>query len=107
MGRPPCCSQNSITPHLNRGRLIAGPALPMNLKLTPTTLRFVLSLMALSAPLTLIAQPAAGSSTPVASNATGSINGRIYNPATKEYIRNAEIKIEGTQQATISEEGGY
>ena len=35
------------------------------------------------------------------------IIGRVFNPATGEYIRNAEVRIEGTQQVAISEEGGY
>lgn len=41
------------------------------------------------------------------SAATGSITGRVFNPATREYIRNAEVRIEGTQQVAISEDGGY
>jgi TonB-dependent receptor len=46
-------------------------------------------------PLTLLAQ------------GTGTISGRVFNPATGEYIRNAEIRIEGTPQVTQSEDGGY
>jgi iron complex outermembrane receptor protein len=39
--------------------------------------------------------------------ATGAITGRVFNPATGEYIRNAVVRIEGTPQTTFSEEGGY
>lgn len=38
---------------------------------------------------------------------TGLITGRVLNPATGEYIRDAEIRIEGTQQQALSEDGGY
>src|SRR5882724_9500154 len=41
------------------------------------------------------------------STTTGLITGRVLNPATGEYIRNIEVRIEGTQQVAISEEGGY
>ena len=33
---------------------------------------------------------------------TGTITGRIFNPATQEYVRNAEIAIEGTNTVTFS-----
>src|SRR5256885_201103 len=38
---------------------------------------------------------------------TGAITGRVFNPATGEYIRNAEVRIEGTQQVARSEGSGY
>ncbi len=38
---------------------------------------------------------------------TGLISGRVFNPTTGEYVRNAEVRIEGTQQIAITEEGGY
>ena len=37
---------------------------------------------------------------------TGSISGRVYNPATKEFVRDAEIRVEGTSLLTSSEAGG-
>ncbi len=37
---------------------------------------------------------------------TGSIQGRIYNPNSKEYVRNAEVRLEGTPQVTYSENDG-
>jgi iron complex outermembrane recepter protein len=43
----------------------------------------------------------------VLAQATGTITGRVLNPATNEYIRNAEIRIEGTNLVASSEEGGY
>lgn len=41
-----------------------------------------------------------------AQTATGSVNGRVYNPATKEYVRNAEVRIAGTSLVTESESDG-
>ncbi|HEY1110792.1 MAG TPA: carboxypeptidase regulatory-like domain-containing protein, partial [Opitutaceae bacterium] len=38
--------------------------------------------------------------------ATGSITGRIYNPNTGEYVRNAQVRIAETGQAATSEGGG-
>jgi TonB-dependent receptor len=38
--------------------------------------------------------------------ATGTITGRILNPATGEYVRNAEVKIDASGQAAVSESGG-
>lgn len=37
---------------------------------------------------------------------TGSVRGRILNTATGEYIRNAEIRVEGTSIVVYSQEGG-
>jgi iron complex outermembrane recepter protein len=42
----------------------------------------------------------------VAQSNNGVITGRVFNPATGEYIRNAEVSIPGTQQSTLTEEGG-
>ncbi|MSU50416.1 MAG: hypothetical protein EXS37_15255 [Opitutus sp.] len=38
--------------------------------------------------------------------ASGTITGRILNPATREYVRNAEVRIEATGQSVASETGG-
>jgi iron complex outermembrane receptor protein len=37
---------------------------------------------------------------------TGTITGRILNPATGEFVRNAQVRVEGTAAATVSEDGG-
>jgi iron complex outermembrane recepter protein len=37
---------------------------------------------------------------------TGRISGRIFNPATQEYVRNAEVAVEGTNVVTISADDG-
>jgi TonB-dependent receptor len=37
---------------------------------------------------------------------TGRVIGRIFNPATGEYVRNAEIRLQGSDRVTYSEEGG-
>ena len=42
----------------------------------------------------------------VAQSATGTVTGRVFNPATGEYVRNAEIRVQGSAQSTFSEEGG-
>jgi len=36
----------------------------------------------------------------------GTITGRVFNPATGEYVRNAQVIIEGTSVGTVSEGGG-
>jgi len=37
---------------------------------------------------------------------TGSIQGRVFNPVSKEYVRNAEVRLEGTNQVTFTEGDG-
>ena len=41
-----------------------------------------------------------------AQTGTGTVQGRVYNPATKEYVRNAEVRLEGTHQVTYTENDG-
>lgn len=55
-------------------------------------------LLFVSAALTALAQETA---------ATGSITGRIYNPATGEYVRNAQIRVLPTNESTNSGDGGF
>ncbi|HEU5081102.1 MAG TPA: TonB-dependent receptor [Opitutaceae bacterium] len=40
------------------------------------------------------------------SASTGVLRGRVFNPATKEYVRNAEVRVEGTPLVTYTEDGG-
>ena len=42
----------------------------------------------------------------VAQSATGSIQGRVFNPATQEYVRNAELTVVGTNLTTYSANDG-
>lgn len=44
--------------------------------------------------------------TRAADAAPGTITGRVFNPATGEYRRNAQIRIEETGQTVVSEDGG-
>lgn len=37
---------------------------------------------------------------------TGNVQGRIYNPANQEYVRNAEVRLEGTPQVAYTENDG-
>ncbi len=37
---------------------------------------------------------------------TGTIQGRVYNPSTGQYVRNAEVRLEGTSQTTYTENDG-
>ncbi len=37
---------------------------------------------------------------------TGSIQGRVFNPATKEYVKNAEVRLEDSRQITYTERDG-
>ncbi len=39
-------------------------------------------------------------------SATGTVTGRIFNPATQEYVRNAEIAVDGTNLITYSADDG-
>jgi iron complex outermembrane receptor protein len=65
-----------------------------------TSLRRLLSFVALACSVL-----AAGSLS-AQSAATGSIQGRIFNPASQEYVRNAEVRLDGTNQVTYSENDG-
>jgi iron complex outermembrane receptor protein len=38
--------------------------------------------------------------------ATGTITGHVYNPVTKEFVRNAEVRLEGTNQIDYTENDG-
>ena len=38
---------------------------------------------------------------------TGSLRGRVLNTATGDYVRNAEVRIEGSRSVTYSQEGGH
>jgi TonB-dependent receptor len=58
---------------------------------------FALICLLLALPFTARAQSAA----------TGTIAGRVFNPANGEYLRNAEVRIAGTPLVAIAEEGGY
>jgi len=37
---------------------------------------------------------------------TGTIQGRVFNPASKEYVRNAEVRLDATQQVVFTEGDG-
>ena len=41
-----------------------------------------------------------------AQSGTGSIQGRVYNPVTKEYVRDAEVRLEGTNQVAYTGNDG-
>ncbi|MBI5690145.1 MAG: TonB-dependent receptor [Verrucomicrobia bacterium] len=70
--------------------------MPMPFRSLRRLLSFAAACTALLAPALLPAQ------TP----ATGTITGRIINPATGEYVRNAEVSIRGTDLTAISEDDG-
>jgi iron complex outermembrane recepter protein len=40
------------------------------------------------------------------SGGMGSVLGRVYNPATKEYVANAEVRLEGSKQIAYTESDG-
>jgi iron complex outermembrane recepter protein len=40
------------------------------------------------------------------SASTGIVQGRVFNPSSQEYIRNAEVRLEGTNQVTYTESDG-
>lgn len=37
---------------------------------------------------------------------SGTIQGRVFNPTSREYVRNAEVRLEGTNQVTYTENDG-
>lgn len=41
-----------------------------------------------------------------AQGGTGNIQGRVFNPISKEYVRNAEVRLEGTNRITYTENDG-
>src|SRR3954465_7611358 len=41
------------------------------------------------------------------SAASGAISGRVFNASTKEYVRNAEIRVEGTNLVAYTDDGGF
>jgi len=69
---------------------------PHLLRLLPWQKLTALACCWLAAVLSAQAQPAA----------TGVVQGRVYNPAAKEYVRNAEVRLEGTNQVTYTENDG-
>ena len=42
----------------------------------------------------------------LAQPASGRVEGRVFNPATGEYVRNAEVRLQGSSRTAYSEEGG-
>ncbi len=61
-----------------------------------TSLCFGLALICLFPAIALHAQ----------STGSGSIQGRVYNPSLQQYVRNAEVRLEGSNQITYSESDG-
>jgi len=43
---------------------------------------------------------------PAWAQGTGTVQGRVFNPASGSYVRNAEVRLEGTQQVTFTEGDG-
>jgi iron complex outermembrane recepter protein len=60
---------------------------------------FVFVSLALSFVLSAVAQSTGG--------ATGTITGHVYNTVNKEYVRDAEVHVEGTNITVPTESGGY
>jgi iron complex outermembrane receptor protein len=63
----------------------------------PKSIRSFLCSVVLLAPAVMTASPSSG---------TGTITGRVFNPASGEYVRNATIVIKETGQQVISGDGG-
>lgn len=40
------------------------------------------------------------------SNGVGTITGHVFNPGTGEYVRNAEVRVQGTERIAYTEDGG-
>ncbi len=52
-------------------------------------------------------EPSSRASGPLASTGTGTITGRVYKPATGEYVRNAEVSVVGTDLRVESDSSGF
>lgn len=89
MNLPPVFSINDALPRVGRQRRnrIPGPL--------PTAFRILSFLLCLAAEMT------------AASEETGSIAGRIVNQGSGSYVRNAEVRVQGTELVVYSEEGGF
>ena len=72
----------------------------MKADLLPLIVRRALSLFVWLAVLTLSSLVAS------AADATATIVGRVFNPATQEYVRNAEVTIVGSNFSTYSADDG-
>jgi iron complex outermembrane receptor protein len=57
-------------------------------------------------PFALVVTLLAGTLAQAQTGTTGTLSGRVYNPATGEYVRNAEIQVEGTNLTTYSRDDG-
>jgi TonB-dependent receptor len=75
----------------------------MHASVTVSTFRFTLRLICLGWLLAAVGLPPAVFAQ---SAATGRVVGRVFNPGTGEYVRNAEIRVQGAQNTVYSEEGG-
>ncbi len=66
-----------------------------------------LAISAQAQPARPAAAAAPAATAPAASNAsTGTITGRVYNPITKQYVKDAEVSIRGTDRVVYSEDDG-
>ncbi|HEY1109104.1 MAG TPA: carboxypeptidase-like regulatory domain-containing protein, partial [Opitutaceae bacterium] len=70
------------------------------MKTNQTLLQRAVSFAAATLALLLLPQAA------LAQSGTGTIQGRVYNPATQQYVKDADVRLEGTNQATSTESDG-
>ena len=84
------------------------PALPVNTSFClPACLALPRLGRILSVAAVLLAAVGAAAAA-AAQPSTGTISGRVFNPATKEYVQNAEIRLQGTDRtATSADDGTY
>jgi hypothetical protein len=62
--------------------------------------------LALAVASPLAAQTTSGAPAPSSAQGTGLITGRVFNPNTGDYVRNAQITVQETGQTTYSGDGG-
>lgn len=58
-------------------------------------------------PLTILFLGLAAAVLPAQTGATGTISGRVFNPASSEYVRNVEVRVVGTSLSTQTDGTGY
>lgn len=92
----PCSTPPSLR------RLCSSPATPLAFH---ARRRSVLRQLALLATATVAWLPCGAQAAPPAP--TGVISGHVFNPVTGEYVRNAEVQLQGSTNGTTSGDGGF
>jgi iron complex outermembrane recepter protein len=79
----------------------------MNSALTPIRILFHAAVWsAVPAGLSAASTPGPAPATPSTAAATGTLQGRVFNPVSREYLGNAEVRLAGTDRVVFTESDG-